>query len=373
MSTTAGLEDVVATTSGVCDIDGKQGKLTYYGVDIHDLAQHSSFEETAYLLWHGTLPTQAQLEEVKGQLCAHRPLPGRVLDLMRLLPTTTSPMDVLRTTVSALAAFDTNLQDKSDTANFARAVHLTAMFPTIVSSWEHIRNGREPIAPLADQDHATNFLYMLTGSMPDAYSAHVLDVALILHADHELNASTFAARVTAGTLADMYASITSAISALSGPLHGGANEQVIRMLLRIGAVDQAETYILGALERKERIMGFGHRVYRTEDPRATHLRAMSEELGKRANDTRWYEISRIIEERVRANKGLNANVDFYSASVYYMLGIPIDLDTPVFACSRISGWAAHVLEQYAHNRLIRPRAEYIGPKVTPYVSVEKRG
>jgi citrate synthase len=373
MTTTDGLEDIVATHSRICDLDGKLGKLTYYGVDIHDLARHSSFEETAYLLWHGALPTQAQLEEVKTQLLANRALPGRVIDVMHLLPATTPPMDVLRTTVSALSSFDSNLADRSADANSRRALRLTALLPTIVASWEHIRHGRDPIAPLSDGDHATNFLYMLTGEKPDAYAAHVLDVALILHADHELNASTFAARVTAGTLADMYASITSAIGALSGPLHGGANEQVIRMLIRIGEVSNAEPYIRNALEHKERIMGFGHRVYRTEDPRATHLRAMSEELGKRTGDTRWYEMSRIVEEYVKEHKGLNCNVDFYSASVYYMMGIPIDMDTPIFACSRVSGWTAHVLEQYANNRLIRPRAEYVGPKVTEYMPIEQRG
>lgn len=375
MSTTngAGLEDVVATTSSICDLDGKLGKLTYFGVDIHDLAQHSSFEETTYLLWHGKLPTRAQLEEVQDQFILQRPLPGRLVDIMRLLPTTTTPMDVLRTCVSALAAFDADLNDKSDTANQQRALRLTAVVPTIVASWENIRNGKDPVIPLNDSNHATNFLYMLTGKMPDEYSTHVLDVALILHADHELNASTFAARVSAGTKADMYASVTAAIGALSGPLHGGANEQVIRMLLRIGEPAHAEAYIHDALEHKERIMGFGHRVYRTDDPRATHLRAMSEELGKRNNDTRWYEISRIIEKYVMEHKGLYANVDFYSASVYYSLGIPIDLDTPIFASSRTAGWTAHILEQYANNRLIRPRAEYVGQKVTEYVPLVKRG
>ncbi len=372
-TTTDGLEDVVALHSYICDLDGKLGKLTYFGVDIHDLARYSSFEETAYLLWHGALPTRAQLEELKEQLCANRVLPEQVLELMRLLPTTTSPMDVLRTTVSAVSSFDPDAGDTSAAANHRRAIRLTAMMTTIVADWEQMRNGREPVAPLADGDHATNFLYMLKGKMPDAYDAHVVDVVLILHADHELNASTFAARVTAATLAGMFAAISAAIAALSGPLHGGANEQVMRMLLRIGEVSQAEPYIQGALERKERIMGFGHRVYRTEDPRATHLRAISEELGKRTGDSRWYQISRIIEQYVKEHKGLNANVDFYSASVYYMLGIPIDLDTPVFACSRISGWTAHVLEQYANNRLIRPRAEYIGPKVTEYVPIEQRG
>jgi citrate synthase len=373
MPTTDGLEDIVATHSRICDLDGKLGKLTYFGVDIHDLARNSSFEETAYLLWHGVLPTRAQLDEAKAQMQASRELPRQVIEFMHVLPTQTTPMDVLRTTVSALSAFDPNLADKSTEANQQRAIRLTAAMTTIVATWEHIRNGREPVAPLRDGDHATNFLYMLRGEMPDAQTAHDLDVALILHADHELNASTFAARVAAGTLADMYASITSAISALSGPLHGGANEQVIRMLQRIGEVDKAEGYIANALEHKERIMGFGHRVYRTEDPRATHLRAMSEELGKRTGDSRWYEMSRIIEGYVKEHKGLYCNVDFYSASFYYTMGFPVDLDTPIFACSRISGWTAHVLEQYANNRLIRPRAEYVGPKVTEYVPIDQRG
>lgn len=372
-TTTEGLEDIVATHSRICDLDGKLGKLTYYGVDIHDLANHSSFEETAYLLWHGALPTQAQLDEVKQQLYAKRALPGEIVALMRLLPQTTLPMDVLRTAISALAAFDSDLQNKSAEANIQRAIRLTSVMPTIVTSWEHIRHGREPVAPLEHGSHAANFLYMLKGEKADDYATHVLDVALILHADHELNASTFAARVAAGTMADIYASITAAISALSGPLHGGANEQVIRMLMSIGEVSNAEPYIRDALANKKRIMGFGHRVYRTDDPRATHLREMSRELGERNNDTRWYEMSRVIERCVKEQKGLYANVDFYSASVYYSLGIPIDLDTPVFACSRITGWTAHVLEQYANNRLIRPRAEYSGPKVTEYTPIEQRG
>ncbi len=372
MQTTDGLEDIVATQSRICDLDGNLGKLTYFGVDIHDLARYSSFEETAYLLWHGVLPTQTQLEEVKEQMQANRELPRHVIEFMHVLEPKNTPMDVLRTTVSALSAFDPDLEDRSVEANQRRAIRLTAVMPTIATAWEHLRNGREPVAPLRDCDHATNFLYMLHGKMPDERAAHDLDVALILHADHELNASTFAARVTAATLADMYASITSAIGTLSGPLHGGANEQVIRMLLRIGEVDKAETSIANALERKERIMGFGHRVYRTEDPRATHLRAMSEEIGKYTGDSRLYEMSHIIEDYIKEHKGLYCNVDFYSASVYYMLGIPIDLDTPIFACSRASGWTAHVLEQYANNRLIRPRAEYVGPKVTKYVPIDQR-
>ncbi|GER88658.1 citrate (Si)-synthase [Dictyobacter vulcani] len=372
-TTTDGLEDIVATHSRICDLDGKLGKLTYYGVDIHDLAQNSSFEETAYLLWNGVLPTRAQLDELKLRLQAHRVLPEQILELMHLLPKTTTPMDVLRTSVSALSAFDGNLTDTSPEANHRRAERLTAVMPTIVAGWEQIRHGRAPITPLTDHDHATNFLYMLTGKMPDSYTAHVLDVALILHADHELNASTFAARVTAATLADMYAAIVSAVGTLSGPLHGGANEQVIRMLLRIGELDKAETYIKEALARKDRIMGFGHRVYRTEDPRANYLREISRELGKRTGDSTWFDISEVVARVVKEQKGLYSNVDFYSASVYYMIGMPIDLDTPIFACSRVSGWTAHVLEQYAHNRLIRPRAEYEGPKNTPYVAVDQRG
>jgi citrate synthase len=292
---------------------------------------------------------------------------------MHLLPKSSTPMDVLRTIVSSLAMFDSNPDDKSPAANRERAIRLTAVIPTIIASWDRLRNGQEPVAPLADADHATNFLYMLKGEWPDPVVAKMLDRVLTLHADHELNASTFAARVTAGTLAGMYAAITSAIGALSGPLHGGANEQVMRMLLRIGDVSQTESYLQGALERKERIMGFGHRVYKTEDPRATHLRRMSEELGQRTGDSRWYEMSRRIEAYIKEHKGLNANVDFYSASVYYMMGIPIDLDTPIFASSRITGWTSHVLEQYDNNRLIRPRAEYVGPKNVRYVPIKQRG
>jgi len=372
-TTTDGLEDIVAAHSHICDLDGKLGKLTYFGVDIHDLANYASFEETAYLLWHGVLPDRSQLDEVMEQLQAARSLPGPVSEFMRLLPKSSTPMDVLRTIVSALAMFDPNPDDKSPNANRQRAIRLTAVIPTIVASWDHLRNGNEPVAPLSDGNHATNFLYMLEGEKPDPAVAKMLDSVLTLHADHELNASTFAARVTAGTLAGMYAAITSAIGALSGPLHGGANEQVMRMLLRIGDVKQTETYLQGALERKERIMGFGHRVYRTEDPRATHLRKMSEELGQRTGDSRWYEMSRRIEAYIKEHKGLNANVDFYSASVYYMMGIPIDLDTPIFASSRITGWTSHVLEQYDNNRLIRPRAEYIGPKNVRYLPVDQRG
>jgi citrate synthase len=372
MTTTAGLEDIIATQSRICDLDGKLGKLTYWGIDIHDLTEYSSFEETAYLLWNGTLPTRDQLQTLQLQMRASRALPGQIIDVMRLLPATTPPMDVLRTATSALAAFDSNLSDHSAEANYHRAIRLTSVLPTIVATWEHLRNGLAPVMPLSDQSHATNLLYMLTGKMPDPYTVHVLDKVLILHADHELNASTFAARVTAATLANIYAALASAIGALSGPLHGGANEQVMRMLLRIGNVDNVNSYIEEALQHKERIMGFGHRVYRTEDPRAQHLREMSKESGKRTGETKWFEISQAVEQAIKERKGLNVNVDFYSASVYYTMGLPIELDTPLFACSRVAGWTAHVLEQYAHNRLIRPRAEYEGPKAVTYTPIDQR-
>ena len=368
-----GLEGIALCETRLADVDGQRGRLTIQGYDIRELAGKATFEEVAYLLWHGTLPTKAQLAEVTRQLQKARSLPAPVSAFMGQLPKNSTPMDVLRTVVSALAMFDPTPDDKSPEANRQRAIQLTAVLPTIVAAWDRLRNGQKPVEPLADNDHATNFLYMLKGSMPDPTVAKMLDVVLTLHADHELNASTFAARVTAGTLAGMYAAITSAIGALSGPLHGGANEQVMRMLLRIGDVSQTESYLQGALERKERIMGFGHRVYKTEDPRATHLRKMSEELGRRTGESRWYEMSRKTEAYIKEHKGLNANVDFYSASVYYMMGIPIDLDTPIFACSRITGWTSHVLEQYDNNRLIRPRAEYVGPKNVRYVPIEQRG
>jgi citrate synthase len=367
-----GLEEVIAASSAICELNGKEGKLSYFGVNIHDLAAHSSFEETVYLLWHGKLPTKAQLQELDTRLRASRALPEPVLSLMHAFPRTATPMEVLRTIVSALSMYDPDTGDNSQDANVRKATRLTAQFPTIVTAAERLRNGQEPVAPRQDLGHAANFLYMLFGKEPDAYNARVMDLALILHADHEFNASTFAGRVTAATLADMYAAITSAIGALSGPLHGGANEQVMRMLMRIGSADKVESYLDNALEHKEKVMGFGHRVYRTEDPRATHLRQISRELGERAGDTKWFDMSRKVEQYMNAHKQLNANVDFYSASTYYQMGLPIELFTPIFACSRISGWTAHALEQYANNRLIRPLAYYTGPTNVPYTPIDQR-
>lgn len=368
----AGLEDIVATDSSICFLDGKEGRLVYQGYDIHDLAKFSSFEETVFLLWYGRLPTRTELDNLNAELRANRNISDDVVKMMRLLPKTADPMEVLRTAVSMLGIFDPDDKQNDRAANIRKATRLTSQFPTIIAYWDHIRNGREPIKPLEDGNLASNFLYMLKGSKPDEYNAHVMDVALILHADHELNASTFAGRVAAATLTDMHSAVVAAIGALKGPLHGGANQEVIKMLLEIKEPSKVESFITKAFEEHRKIMGFGHRVYKTEDPRAWHLRQMSEELGRRANELKWYEMSRQIEEMVFRDKSLYCNVDFYSASVYYMLGIPIDLFTPIFAISRISGWTAHILEQYSNNRLIRPRAEYVGPSKLQYQPMDQR-
>ena len=359
-----GLEDVVAASSAICFLDGDRGVLAYFGYDIHDLARGASFEEVCYLLWHGRLPNRAELGDLKSQLAAARPLSEPILRLMKQLPSSDG-MDVLRTLTSALGQYDAESGDNSPAANYRKAVRLTAQLGSVVATYGRMQAGGGPIQPDPALGHAANFLYMLTGSRPNALSTHAFDVALVLHADHELNASTFAARVAAATLTDMYSAIVAAIGTLKGPLHGGANADVMRLLIELGPdapPDRVDEAIRGKLAKKIKIPGFGHRVYRTEDPRATHLRRMSKELGERAGNTRWFEMSQRIEAVVKAEKKLNANVDFYSASTYYTLGIPIDLFTPIFAVSRVSGWTAHCLEQYANNRLIRPRTDYIGPQ-----------
>ena len=371
----AGLEDVVAASSSICYLDGEHGVLAYRGYDIHDLADHATFEEVCYLLWHGRLPNKAELGELQSQLAVARPLPEGILRLMRSLPPAPA-MDVLRTLVSALSHYDPGANDMSPEGRYRTSVRLTAQLGSIVATHGRLVAGGGQIEPDPALSHAANFLYMLTGNRPTTLAARALDIALILHADHEFNASTFAARVAAATLTDVHSAITGGIGALKGPLHGGANADVMHMLLEFGqdVTDQKlEELIRAKLARKEKIPGFGHRVYRTEDPRATHLRKMSEELGKRTGSLRWFQISQRIEQIVKAEKKLNANVDFYSATTYYSLGIPIDLFTPVFAVSRISGWTAHVLEQYAHNRLIRPRADYIGPSYPQaYLPLDRR-
>jgi citrate synthase len=373
----AGLRDVVAAPSSICFIDGEQGILIYSGYNIHDLAQHSTFEEVVYLLWNGRLPNRKELDELDAQLKVNRALPAEIIAMIKAFPKNAVPMDALRTAVSALAFYDSERSDNSLAANKRRALQLTAQFGTVVAALDRARKGLEPLAPKPELSHAANFLYMLNGREPLDVEAQALDIALILHADHEFNASTFAARVTAGTLADMYASITSAVGALSGPLHGGANEQVMKMLLKIGSPENVDRFVDEKLEKGEKIMGIGHAVYRTEDPRATHLRRMSEAIGKRQGDTKWFDMSHRIEEIVveemnKKQKPIRANVDFYSASTYYMLGIPIDLFTPIFAVSRISGWTAHVLEQLGNNKLIRPRSEYTGEMDLKYVPIDQR-
>jgi citrate synthase len=371
-----GLRGVIAASSSIGDVNGDKGELIYQGVNIHDLATKSTFEEVVFLLWNGRLPKRAELDELRANLAASYALPDQIIELIKgmyaRVPESAEPMDALRTVVSAMAMFDEESRDLSRAASIRIATRLTARFPTIVATMDRVRNNLDPIAPKPELDIATNFLYMRTGEMPDEFDAHVLDVALILQADHELNASTFTARVVAGTLADMYSCVTAALGALSGPLHGGANTAVMKLLLEIGSVDSVEGYIKDALSKKKKIMGFGHAVYRTEDPRATHLRRFSQEMGERKGDSKWYDMTAKVEEVMKREKGLLPNVDAYSASTYYMMGIPLDLYTPIFAISRISGWTAHILEQYADNKLIRPRAEYVGPRDVAYVPIDER-
>lgn len=371
-ASTAGLRGVVAASSSIGDVNGEKGELIYQGINIHDLAAHSTFEEVVYLLWNGRLPKRAELDELKRNIAANQELSPEILSLMRQLPKDAEPMDTLRTTVSALAFYDKNAKDTSREASVQTATRLTAQLPVIVAALERLRKGQEPVQAKPDLNIATNFLYMLKGEMPSPEDAHVLDVALILQADHELNASTFTARVVAGTLADMYGAVTAAIAALSGPLHGGANTNVMKMLLEIGEVGHVEQFVKDALSAKRKLMGFGHAVYKTEDPRATNFRRFSKELAERTGDMKWYEMSRKVEETIMREKGLFPNVDFFSASTFYMMGIPLDLYTPIFAVSRISGWTGHILEQYANNKLIRPRAEYVGPRDVPYVPIDER-
>ena len=370
-----GLEDVVATSSAICYLDGDRGVLAYCGYDIHDLAGSTTFEEVCYLLWHRRLPARAELGDLQSQLAAARRLPEPIIRLMRSLPPVDG-MDALRTVTSALAHYDATAADISTEGAYRTAVRLTAQISSVVATWGRLQAGGGVIDPDPVMGHAANFLYMLTGERPNTTSIRAFDVALTLHADHELNASTFCGRVAAATLTDIYSAVVAAIGALKGPLHGGANADVMRMLLELGQTATAERvddFVRGKLARKEKIAGFGHRVYRTEDPRATHLRRMSKDLGKRAGNTAWYDISERIEGIMKSEKKLNPNVDFYSASTYYMMGIPIDLYTPIFAVSRISGWTAHILEQYANNRLIRPRADYTGPEYPQrFVALEQR-
>jgi citrate synthase len=370
MTATKGLEGIVATTSSISSI--VDGILTYRGYDIDDLAENATFEEVAFLLWFGSLPTKEQLVKLQNDLNANAGVPKEVIEGIKLYPKGTNAMAALRTAVSSLALYDEEANDMSKESNVRKAIKLQAQIPTLIAAFARIRDGKEPIAPKGYTSIAANFLYQLTGNEPDPVAIEALDKALVLHADHELNASTFAARVTVATLTDIYSGITSAIGALKGPLHGGANEAVMGMLEDIGNLDNVVPYIQEKLNNKEKIMGFGHRVYKNGDPRAKHLQRMSYELGKITGNLKWYEMSIQIEELVTGQKGLKPNVDFYSASVYTTLEIPRDLFTPIFAVSRASGWTAHILEQYDNNRLIRPRAEYTGLNNQKYVPIEQR-
>src|ERR1700742_2949023 len=369
-----GLAGVVAANSGICWIDGDAGVLAYRGIDIHELAEKSTFEECTYLLWFGRLPRRDELEEFSKKLAEARRLDPKVIDLLRSFPKSATPMEVLRTAVSALSFYDPDESDNEHDANVSKSFRLTSQIAMLVAAYDRLRKGKPVVEPDKSLSHAANFLWMLNGEKPSVTATKTFDVALILHADHELNASTFAARVIAATLSDIHSAITGAIGALKGPLHGGANEAVMRMLFAIDkeGADPVE-YVKNMLAQKKKIFGFGHRVYHTEDPRATHLRKMSEDLGRSANNIKWFEMSQKIEKYIKTEKKLNANVDFYSASTYTTLGIDLDLFTPIFAVSRISGWAAHVIEQLDDNRLIRPRAEYIGPEYpVKYTSVAQR-
>ncbi len=373
--TKKGLKNIVALESNISSVDGKKGILTYNGYNIKDLAKHSNFEEVIYLLWHKKLPTKTEFEKLDKKLKQNRKLSISILKLIKSFPKQATPMEVLRTVVSALSLYDPETNDNSKKANLNKAIKLTAKLPSIISAFERIKNNKKPISPKNELSHAGNFLYMLTGKKPDKFSEKIFDMCLILHADHSLNASTFSARITTSTLSDMYSAVTSAIGTLKGSLHGGANEKVMRMLFEIKDISNVENYIKEKLSKKEKIFGFGHRVYKVKDPRADILEKHLPELAKIISEPKWYEISKKIEKTVEKElkgKSIHANVDFYSATTYYSLGIPPELFTPIFALSRITGWTAHILEQYDDNTLIRPLSKYIGPKNLKYIPIEKR-
>ncbi len=374
-SVNKGLEDVIAGTSSICFIDGEKGILAYRGIDIHELADNATFEEVTHLLWRGKLPTRAQLAEFKLQLSRERKLDAQIISFLKQIPKHALPMDVLRTVVSSLSFFDPEEKVNTKDANYHKAQRLFSQIAMIVASYDRIRKGLPLVEPDRTLSHAGNFLLMLTGERPSETAIRALDIALTLHADHEWNPSTFSARVTAATLSDMHSAVTAALGALKGPLHGGANESVYKLLreIDINGADPV-SYIKGLLAQKAKIPGFGHRVYtKTEDPRAAHLRRMSHDLGLSSGQIKWFEYSKAIEDFIIAEKQLNANVDFYSASTYHTLGIDVDLFTPIFAVSRIAGWTAHIMEQFAEGHIIRPRAEYVGPAYpAPWIPIDER-
>ncbi|MEW6057216.1 MAG: citrate synthase [Bdellovibrionota bacterium] len=366
-----GLEGVVACSTRVSSIIG--ATLTYRGYTIEDLAEHSSFEEVVFLLWNDRLPKKEELEKLRVELVSNMALKPETISLMKQLPVKNAvPMDFLRTITSSLAMYDADAKDIEEAANHRKAMRLTGIMGALVAGFHRLREGKEILKPDTSKGVAWNFMYLLKGEKPDEKIAKAFDTCLILHADHELNCSAFSARVTTSSLSDMHSAITSAIGTLKGPLHGGANEQVMKMLLRIGTLEGAEKFIQDALDSKEKVMGIGHRVYKNGDPRARILRKMSEELTTKTGQRHFYEMSIKIDDIMQEKKELMPNVDFYSATVYYCMGIPIDLFTPIFAVSRVSGWIAHILEQYSNNRIYRPRGRYVGKLDQKSTSIEKR-
>ncbi len=368
----AGLADVVACNSSICLVDGENGRLLYRGYDIVDLAEHSTFEEVAYLLWYGRLPGFTEFQAFLDGFTGCMKLPVETVMILRMFPHAATPMEVLRTAVSSMGHWDPDSGNTRLDACLRKAQRLTERIPMIIASHQRLRDNMEPLEPISNYGIAFNFLYTLQGKEPDPIMVNAMDIALILHADHELNASTFAARVTAATMTDIYSAVTSAIAALKGPLHGGANIEVMKMLEEIGSPEKAADYVLPRLGAKKKIPGFGHRVYRCEDPRATVLRTTVQEITALTGDSRYYEIAKAVEEVMLGNSKVFPNVDFYSAPLYHAMGIPEELFTPIFAISRCVGWTAHILEQWKNNRLIRPTAQYTGPSLTPYVDIGSR-
>lgn len=367
-----GLEGVVASETALGYVDGERGRLFYRGYDIHDLADEGTYAEGLYLLWKDALPTRSELSEFRDGLARQRGIRGELVDILRSLPADTTPMGALRTAISADASFDSESDDNSPGANQRKAARLVARVPTIIAAFHRVREGLDPVEPDPSLSQAADFLRMLRDEEPREVEATALDTSLLLYLEHGLNASTFTCRVIASTLSDLHSAITGGISALKGSLHGGANQKAMEMLLEIGSVENAEPWVDEALGGKKKIMGFGHRVYRTEDPRATVLRRMSAELSSSLGEPKWHEIARRVEETMLDRKGIDCNVDFYCATVYYTLGIPLDLYTPLFAAGRMGGWCGHVMEQHADNRLIRPRAEYVGRRDREYTPIDER-
>ncbi|MFZ1061224.1 MAG: citrate/2-methylcitrate synthase [Candidatus Rokuibacteriota bacterium] len=367
-----GLEGVVAAETALCDLDGANGRLAYRGYDIDELARQASYEEVAHLLWRGELPTRAQLDGFCAELTAARPIPDQLLAAFRLLPKKADPMRALQMATAMLGTFDPDAADNSHEANLRKALRLTSQLATAVCSHHRIRLGKEPVPPTKDLGHAANFLFMLTGERPSAVNVRAFDASLILYAEHEMNASTFTTRVISSTLSDMHSAVAGGIGAIKGSLHGGAGEAVMLTLKEIGRIENVDSFVETALAQKRRLMGFGHRVYRAGDPRAAILRGLTEDACRQSGQEMWFRMAVRLFEKVNRAKGLIPNVDFYSAPLWYSIGIPVDLFTPVIVCGRIAGWTAHLLEQYQDNRLIRPRGQYTGPGRRPFVPLDRR-